>query len=94
MLQYITKIVSLFKTKILLTYQHGGIISGHAAVGFTIATSITFLTEDALVTTLSYSIALLVAESRVELKIHSVKEVIIGAILGTFITILVFQIIG
>lgn len=72
----------------------GGIISGHAAVGFTIATSITFLTEDALVTTLSYSIALLVAESRVELKIHSVKEVIIGAILGTFITILVFQIIG
>lgn len=72
----------------------GGIVSGHAAVGFTIATSITFLTKDALVTTLSYLIALLVAESRVELKIHSIKEVILGAILGTFITILVFQIIG
>lgn len=72
----------------------GGIVSGHAAVGFTIATSITFLTKDVLVTTLSYLIALLVAESRVELKIHSIKEVILGAILGTFITILVFQIIG
>lgn len=72
----------------------GGIVSGHAALGFTIATSVTFLTKDALVTTLSYLIALLVAESRVELKIHSIKEVILGAILGTFITILVFQIIG
>lgn len=72
----------------------GGIVSGHAAIGFTIATSITFLTQDALVTTLSYLTALLVAESRVELKIHSIKEVILGAILGTLITILVFQIIG
>lgn len=72
----------------------GGIVSGHAAIGFTIATSITFLTKDALVTTLSYLTALLVAESRVELKIHSIKEVILGGILGTLITILVFQIIG
>lgn len=84
-----------FKTKSYTgTPFLGGIVSGHAAVGFTIATSITFLTEDALVTTLSYLIALLVAESRVELKIHSIKEVILGGILGTFITILVFQIIG
>ncbi len=72
----------------------GGIVSGHAAIGFTIATSIAFLTQDALVTTLGYLTALLVAESRVELKIHSIKEVILGAILGTLITILVFQIIG
>ncbi len=72
----------------------GGIVSGHAAVAFAIATSITFLTQDVLVTTLSYLTAIIVAESRVELKIHSIKEVILGAILGTFITILVFQIIG
>ncbi len=72
----------------------GGIVSGHSAIGFAIATSITFLTKDVLVTTLSYGIAVLVAESRVELKIHSIKEVILGAILGTFITILIFQIIG
>lgn len=84
-----------FKTKSYTgTPFLGGIVSGHAAVGFTIATVITFLTEDVLVTTLSYLIALLVAESRVELKIHSIKEVILGGILGTFITILVFQIIG
>lgn len=72
----------------------GGIVSGHAAIAFAIATSITFLTQDTLVTSLSYLIALLVAESRVELKIHSIKEVILGAILGTFITILIFQVIG
>lgn len=72
----------------------GGIVSGHSAVGFAIATSITFLTQDVLVTSLSYLIAVLVAESRVELKIHSIQEVILGAIMGTFITLLVFQIIG
>lgn len=72
----------------------GGIVSGHAAIGFSIATSITFLAQDALITTLSYMTALLVAESRVELKIHSIREVIIGGIMGTFITILVFQMIG
>lgn len=72
----------------------GGIVSGHAAIGFAIATAITFLAQDALITTLSYMTALLVAESRVELKIHSVREVILGGIMGTFITILIFQIIG
>ena len=72
----------------------GGIVSGHAAIGFAIATSITFLAQDALVTTLSYMTALLVAESRVELKIHSIREVILGGIMGTFITILIFQVIG
>ncbi len=72
----------------------GGIVSGHAAIGFAIATAITFLAQDALITTLSYMTALLVAESRVELKIHSIREVILGGIMGTFITILIFQIIG
>ena len=72
----------------------GGIVSGHSAIGFCIATSITYLTEDILVATLSYLIALLVAESRVELKIHSLREVILGGILGILITTIIFQIIG
>lgn len=72
----------------------GGIVSGHSAIGFCIATSITYLTKDVLVATLSYLIAVLVAESRVELKIHSIKEVILGGMLGIIITTLIFQIIG
>ncbi len=48
-----------------------------------------------LVSTLAYSMAILVGESRVEGRIHSLMEVIIGgALLGIIVGVLVFQIIG
>ena len=99
-LTFISIILVILITIYIKTKSHsgtpfmGGIISGHSAIGFSIATSITFITQDALVTTLSYLIALLVAESRVEFKIHSFKEVVFGAILGILMTTLIFQIIG
>lgn len=72
----------------------GGIVSGHTAVGFLIATSISFLSNNILVTTLAYFMAILVGESRIEGKIHSLFEVIMGGILGVLVGILIFQIIG
>jgi len=72
----------------------GGIISGHTAIAFSTATAITFLGENSLLATLSFLIAILVAESRVEGRIHSISQVFTGAILGILITILVFQYIG
>ena len=72
----------------------GGIVSGHAAVSFCIATIIAFLADNMLVSTLSYFMAFLVGESRIEGKIHSLFEVISGALLGILVGILVFQIIG
>lgn len=72
----------------------GGIVSGHAAVSFCIATIIAFLAHNMLVTTLSYFMAALVGESRIEGRIHSLLEVISGALLGIIVGILVFQIIG
>ncbi len=38
--------------------------------------------------------ALLVAQSRVEAGIHSAIEVIAGAVLGTGVTLLMFQLLG
>lgn len=76
------------------THFQGGAVSGHAAVSFCIATIIVFLADNMLVTTLSYSLAILVGESRIEGKIHSFTEVLLGSILGTLVGILVFQIIG
>lgn len=70
----------------------GGMPSGHSALAFSIATITTLLTKGLLVTVLSYTMALLVAQSRVEGKIHSFIEVVAGALLGIFIAILVFQI--
>lgn len=72
----------------------GGIVSGHAAISFCIATIIVFLANNILVSTLAYILAILVGESRIEGKIHSLMEVVSGALLGIIIGVLVFQIIG
>ena len=70
----------------------GGMPSGHAALAFAMATAITFMTERVVAATLAYLMASLVAQSRIEGKIHSFWETIAGGILGTLIGILVFQI--
>jgi len=65
-----------------------------SALAFSIATAITFMSQNIFLATLSYLIAFLAAESRVEVKIHSFFEVFTGALLGILITVLVFQTIG
>ncbi len=76
------------------SHFQGGTVSGHSAISFCVATIISFLANHILVTTLAYGLALLVGESRIEGRIHSLLEVVYGAILGTLVGILVFQIIG
>lgn len=73
------------------THVQGGAVSGHASLSFAIATIIGFLTNSGIVIILSYILAFLVAESRVEGKIHATSEVIMGAILGIALTVLVFK---
>ena len=76
------------------THFQGGTVSGHSAIAFCIAATIAFLVENILVITLAFGLALLVAESIVEGKIHTFVEVTLGAVLGIIIAILAFQIIG
>lgn len=71
----------------------GGTVSGHSAISFCIATIVSFIADNMLVSTLAFILAFFVAESRIEGKIHSLFEVIMGALLGIFIGILVFQVI-
>jgi len=68
----------------------GGMPSGHAAVSFSILISIIYLTKDVTVIVLVFLLCILVAESRVRLKIHSIPEVIVGSIVGSMITLLTF----
>ena len=70
----------------------GGMPSGHTALAFAMATAITFMWEKVVTSTLAYSMAVLVAQSRIEGKIHTFWETVAGALLGTLIAILVFQI--
>ncbi len=69
----------------------GGIPSGHSAVAFSIATAITLTTRDPLISLLSLSLAAMVSHSRLLMRIHSMRETVIGACIGTVVTLLVLQ---
>jgi diacylglycerol kinase (ATP) len=71
------------------TPLHGGIPSGHAAIAFSIATAVSINTGDPLISLLSIAMALMVSHSRLLMRIHSMREVIVGSLVGTGITILV-----
>jgi diacylglycerol kinase (ATP) len=76
---------------------HGGIPSGHAAVAFSVATAVSLNTRDPLTSLLCFALAAMVSHSRLLMRIHTVREVIIGSLIGAGITIivtLVFKSIG
>jgi diacylglycerol kinase (ATP) len=68
---------------------HGGIPSGHAAVAFSIATAVSLNTGDPLISLLSYALAIMVSHSRLLMRIHSMREVVLGSLVGAGVTILV-----
>ena len=68
----------------------GGAISGHAALAFAAATLLAFLYQRPLAALLAYFVAFLVAQSRVEAKIHSTGEVVAGSVLGTVVALAVY----
>jgi diacylglycerol kinase (ATP) len=76
------------------TPLRGGMPSGHSTIAFSIATTMALLTEDPLIIVLSYFMAIIVAQSRVDSKTHSVIEVLLGGALGSLLTILLFRIFG
>jgi diacylglycerol kinase (ATP) len=69
----------------------GGMPSGHAAVAFSLVTAAALLSENVLVSLFAFLLGLLVVQSRVESKIHSILEVVFGATLGVLITLLVYN---
>jgi diacylglycerol kinase (ATP) len=71
----------------------GGAISGHAGLAFAAATLLALLFQRPLAALLAYFVAFLVAQSRVEAKIHSTAEVLWGAILGTGVALAVYLLV-
>lgn len=74
------------------THFQGGTVSGHSAISFCAATLIAVWVDSTLVMLLAYFLAFLVAESRVEGKIHSLSEVIFGGLFGSLFTLLILSI--
>jgi diacylglycerol kinase (ATP) len=71
-------------------FAFGGPISGHAALGFLLATAIIFLTGNVSVALLALAMAILIAQSRVQSGIHSLLEVVLGGVLGSLLGFLLF----
>jgi len=64
----------------------GGVVSGHAALSFFLACTLIYRAMDYLTGILALLLAFLVAQSRVEGKIHTMQEVVIGGLLGVLFT--------
>jgi diacylglycerol kinase (ATP) len=80
------------------TPLRGGLPSGHAAVAFAGWMAVTLVLDDSshhfLVSTLTFIMALLVAQTRVETGVHSASEVASGGALGALMTLALFQVFG
>ena len=74
----------------------GGLPSGHAALAFGGFTAIAFIVEEqrVVVAFVALIMALLVAQTRVEAGIHTVSEVVLGAVIGTLVTMILFQVLA
>jgi diacylglycerol kinase (ATP) len=73
----------------------GGLPSGHAAVAFAGWMAVTYMlgysTHWFLISSLTFVMALLVAQTRIEAGFHSFVEVVSGGVLGALVTLVLFQ---
>ena len=70
----------------------GGVISGHSAVAFSLWTVLVFKQENLFVIGVGLLLALLVAQSRLRARIHSLWEVVAGALVGVTVTTFFFKV--
>ncbi len=77
------------------TPLRGGLPSGHAALAFAGWMAITLVVEGDkrfLASFVAFLLALLVAHTRIESGVHSALEVLYGAVLGSLVSLVVFQV--
>jgi diacylglycerol kinase (ATP) len=78
------------------TPLRGGLPSGHAALAFACWMAATYVINDEhrfLISSLTFIMAVLVAQTRVEAGVHSALEVFYGGVLGALTTLVVFQVL-
>jgi diacylglycerol kinase (ATP) len=101
--QFQTVIITLVMLLVLLviwkvlgnkgTFLHGGVVSGHSAVGFCLCTIILLISPNPFVAFLAILMALIISQSRVEAGSHSLQEVLIGALLGILLPVVLFWVV-
>ena len=79
------------------TPLRGGLPSGHSALAFAGWMAATYVINDDhrfLISSLTFVMALLVAQTRVEAGVHSALEVLYGGLLGALVTLVCFQVLS
>lgn len=71
----------------------GGLVSGHAAFGFFFATSIVFVTDNAVAAGIAIMLAAIIAQSRFEAKFHTIFELTLGAAVGVILSLVIFGLV-
>jgi diacylglycerol kinase (ATP) len=91
---FLLMLVILFLGKMLGkkgTLFQGGAISGHSAIAFFIAGTILYSVESWPASVLALALAALVGQARVEAKIHTLREVVLGAVLALALTSVIYR---
>jgi len=73
-----------------VSYLQGGMPSGHTAIAFALFMAVTLISNQIIVSAVTLILALIVAESRLETKVHKVSEVAVGALIGAGVTWIMF----
>lgn len=68
----------------------GGLPSGHTTMAFAIWAFLSLLTRSPLIVILVFFLSLMIAQSRIRMGVHSLFEVLAGALLGIGVVILFF----
>jgi diacylglycerol kinase (ATP) len=80
------------------TPLRGGLPSGHAAIAFGGWMAVTAILGDFqhwfLISSLTFIMALMVAQTRIEAGVHSLAEVAFGGLLGALVALVVFQVLA
>lgn len=72
---------------------YGGMPSAHSGMAFGIWVLVLLMSNSTIIGVLSFVAALMVAQSRVALGAHSIGEVVVGALVGSFVTLMLYQLI-
>lgn len=75
------------------TPLQGGAVSGHTALAFAASTALALFVQRPLVALLAFFVAFLVAQSRVEARIHTAFEVTWGALLGGLLALAIYLLV-
>lgn len=91
---FVLVLIAVIVTKAQFGKGHplsGGMPSGHSALAFSVWVSITYITKNLYISGLCFLLAVWIAQSRVAIRMHTRLEVMLGALLGTLLTFLLFR---